>query len=124
VVGSGDLGGLSAALEVAVFRIAQEALHNAVRHAGAGRVDLHVGVTADGVEVDVTDDGAGVPAGRTAGVGLSSMRERAAELGGTCEIGPAQPRGTRVHAVLPRHLYDSEQPDGDGSQSEDSEGTR
>ena len=108
VTGDGDLGTLSAALEVAAFRIASEAVHNAVRHAGATRVDVRVSVSADGVEVEITDDGSGMAADRTAGVGLSSMRERSVELGGTCEIGPVAPHGTRVHAVLPRHPYETE----------------
>jgi signal transduction histidine kinase len=109
VTGTGDLGALPAALEVALFRIAQEALTNAVRHAAARQVDIRVAVTDTTVEVDVVDDGTGVAPGRTAGVGLTSMRERAAELGGTCTIGPASPAdgGTRVHAVLPRHPYEA-----------------
>jgi signal transduction histidine kinase len=61
---------------------------------------------ADAVEVEVTDDGRGLPARPVPGVGLSSMRERAAELGGSCSVGPGPagspaPSGTRVHAVLP-----------------------
>ncbi len=50
---------------------------------------------------DVRDDGGGIASGRTAGVGLSSMRERAAELGGTVHVTPAPGGGTRVSAVLP-----------------------
>jgi signal transduction histidine kinase len=106
VTGEGDLAGLPAALEVAALRIAQEALHNAVRHADATAVAIRVRAAADAVEVEVTDDGRGLPARPVPGVGLSSMRERAAELGGSCSVGPgttgaAESSGTRVHAVLP-----------------------
>ncbi|MGY1740423.1 MULTISPECIES: ATP-binding protein [unclassified Blastococcus] len=102
VSGDGDLAGLPAALEVAVFRIAQEAVLNAVRHARAGAVHVAVSASEEGVVVEVTDDGAGLSAGRTAGVGLASMRERAAELGGRCDVGPGPGGGTRVRATLPR----------------------
>jgi signal transduction histidine kinase len=63
---------------------------------------VRVTVGADDVAVEVTDDGRGLPADLRAGVGLHSMRERAAEMGGTCEIGPAPGGGTRVVARLPR----------------------
>ncbi|WP_448614437.1 sensor histidine kinase [Modestobacter sp. URMC 112] len=102
VEADGDLADLPAALEVAAFRIAQEAVHNARRHAGATRVSVCVRGGADELEIDVLDDGSGLPADRTAGVGLASMRERAAELGGHCEVAAAGAVGTRVHAVLPR----------------------
>ncbi|MPQ99335.1 sensor histidine kinase [Modestobacter sp. I12A-02628] len=101
VEGVGDLDDLPAAVEVAAFRIAQEAVHNAVRHARAGQVLVRVAGRDDDVEVDVVDDGVGLPEQRTAGVGLASMRERAAELGGHCEVTDGSP-GTRVRAVLPR----------------------
>ena len=62
---------------------------------------IRVRAGAGAVEVEVTDDGRGLPERPVPGVGLSSMRERAAELGGSCSVGPAAPSGTRVHAVLP-----------------------
>jgi signal transduction histidine kinase len=55
------------------------------------------------LDVQSTDDGVGVPRGGRPGVGLTSMRERAAELGGTWEIERAAGRGTRIHARLPLH---------------------
>ena len=53
------------------------------------------------VAIEVSDDGDGLPADYRPGIGLHSMRERAAELGGTCAIEPRRPRGTRVLAQLP-----------------------
>jgi len=89
---------LSAAVEVAAYRIAIEALTNAVRHSGAARIDLSFDVT-DGLELAVVDDG---PASTvwSPGVGLLSMQERAAELGGTVTAGPDH-TGGRVTAKLP-----------------------
>ncbi len=97
---------LPAAVEVAAYRIAQEALMNVARHARARGcvIRLAPGVADAGARqllVEVTDDGVGVPEGHRAGVGLRSMRERAAELGGTCTIERLTPAGTRVSARLP-----------------------
>jgi len=102
----GSLPALPAAVEVAAYRIAAEALANARRHAGAGRVRVRLGMTggvAPGVlEVEIADEGGEPHAdGCGSGVGTASMRERAAELGGTCRIGPRPGGGTRVLARLP-----------------------
>ncbi|WP_344862011.1 sensor histidine kinase [Planomonospora alba] len=96
----GEPAGLPAAVEVAAYRIVQEALTNARRHARARtvRVVLELGGP---VRVRVSDDGVGVPEERRSGVGLASMRERAAELGGTCVIVSPPEGGTVVEAVLP-----------------------
>ncbi|HKA67876.1 MAG TPA: histidine kinase [Actinomycetes bacterium] len=91
---------LPAAVETAIYRIAMEALNNVVRHAGATRCSLYLAVT-DHVELDITDDGIGIPDRHPAGVGLTTMRERAAELGGATVIASIAPHGTRVHATLP-----------------------
>ncbi|MEU8195511.1 histidine kinase [Microbispora amethystogenes] len=133
----GTLPALPAAVEVAAYRIAAEALANARRHAGAGRVRVRLGMAggghADVLELEVADEGgepytadtadtadtagaadmagmanaagpdAGDPASARPGVGTASMRERAAELGGTCDIGPRPGGGTRVLARLPVH---------------------
>ncbi len=89
---------LPAAIEVAAYRIATEALNNAVRHSGATTVRLRLRATDDLV-VEVVDDGD--PGDEWhAGVGITAMRERAAELGGACEVGPS-PEGGAVRARLP-----------------------
>jgi signal transduction histidine kinase len=80
----------------------QEALTNVVRHAAAHTCTARVVVGAEDVTVEVTDDGRGLPADLRAGVGLHSMRERAAEMGGECRVEPAPRGGTRVLARLPR----------------------
>ncbi|MBB2947089.1 signal transduction histidine kinase [Actinoplanes lutulentus] len=92
---------LPAAVEVAIYRIAAEALHNASRHAQAARCAVELAAAGESVTLTVTDDGRGLPAGYLAGVGHHSMRERSAELGGTIEIGHAPGGGTRVTATFP-----------------------
>ena len=98
-----DLPPLSAAAEVALFRIAQEALTNVVRHAQASHcvVSLAVRESESMLELQITDNGRGLPPVRSAGVGLASMRERAEELGGTWEIEPVPTGGTLVRVRLP-----------------------
>jgi signal transduction histidine kinase len=98
-----ELPPLTAAVEVACYRIVQEAITNVARHAHARtcRVRLSVDRDAGMLEVELTDDGVGMPKHRVAGVGLSSMRERAEELGGTLVVEPGPQGGTRVMARLP-----------------------
>jgi signal transduction histidine kinase len=91
---------IPAAVEVAMLRIVHEALANVARHARAERCVVRLSF-GDVATVEVHDDGRGVPAGFRAGVGVSSMRERAAELGGTLEIAALPGGGTRVTARLP-----------------------
>ena len=94
---------LPAAVEVAAYRIAHEAMINAVRHAGATSCTVRFGLDREGglLRLEVEDDGLGIGPDRGVGVGLSSMRERAEELGGTCTVGPRPGGGTRVRAELP-----------------------
>ncbi|NUS04346.1 MAG: sensor histidine kinase [Nonomuraea sp.] len=96
----GDLTGLPAAAEVAVYRIVQEALTNARKHSGASRITVALR-RGDRLRVTVRDDGTGLPPDARPGVGLASMRERAAELGGTCVVRAAPEGGTVVEAELP-----------------------
>ena len=96
------------AVEVALHRIAAEALTNAVRHSGARRLSLRV---RDGrhLELEVSDDGGGLGAAASttagSGLGLSSMRQRAEEVGGTLEVLTSE-SGTTVHALLPHAVGD------------------
>jgi signal transduction histidine kinase len=101
-----DLPPLPAAVEVAAYHIAQEAMTNVVRHAGANTcvVRLDLDDEAGLLRLQVEDDGRGISTERGTGVGLSSMRERAEELGGTCEIEPVATGGTRVRVELPCFL--------------------
>jgi signal transduction histidine kinase len=91
---------LPAAVEVAAYRIFQEALTNVVRHSGAENCSVRLSMNG-GLEIEVTDDGAGLPEDLRQGVGLASMRERAAELGGSCEVTGRHEGGTTVKARLP-----------------------
>jgi signal transduction histidine kinase len=96
------LPALPAAVEVAAYRIVQEALTNVVRHANARSCTVRLGL-CDGLDVTIKDDGVGLPPGRRAGIGLTSMRERTAELGGTYQIESMPGAGTCIHARLPLH---------------------
>jgi len=91
---------LPAAVEVAAYRIVEEALTNVARHAQARICTVRLSLT-DALEVEIVDDGIGLPAARRAGVGLLSIRERAAELGGACAFEVLGDSGTRVYARLP-----------------------
>lgn len=93
---------LPPAVETAVFRILQEALSNARKHAGTARIEVVLSRDADRVQLDVRDYGVGLAAARGArGLGLPSMRDRARLLGGTCVVETADGGGTHVHAQLP-----------------------
>jgi len=93
---------LSAAVEVAAYRITREAITNVVRHAEASKCTVTLAARDDVLEVAVADDGIGMPVvPRRAGVGLRSMRDRAEELGGTFTATDAPGGGTVVVATLP-----------------------
>ena len=91
---------LPAAVEVAAYRIGSEALTNVARHADAGRARVTVGVEGEALVVVVIDDGRGGAADRPGGTGMGSMRQRAAEVGGTLEV-DSTAAGTRLTARLP-----------------------
>jgi signal transduction histidine kinase len=100
---SGDLEGLRPMVGAAVYRIAQESITNAVRHARrATRIDVRVTGEQDWVRLTVLDDGES-GAASPPGYGLAGMSERAALLGGTLEAGPSAERGWLVTATLPRN---------------------
>jgi signal transduction histidine kinase len=92
---------LPAAVEVAVYWIAQEALTNVKRHAHARRCNVRVTIDPTTLRLEIADDGRGLT-GDSPGIGFHSMKERAAEIGGTCEIGSRPGGGTLVTASLPR----------------------
>jgi signal transduction histidine kinase len=97
-----QLPSLPAAVEVAAYRIVQEALTNVVRHAQARTCAVRL-TLGHALDVEIRDDGVGLPPGRRAGVGVTSMRERTAELGGTCRIESLPGGGTCIRARLPLH---------------------
>lgn len=92
---------LPAAVEVAAYRIALEALTNVARHAGAHQCVIRFWPEDANLKVEITDDGGGLPHHHRPGVGIHSMRERAEELGGTCLIERLPGSGTRVEVRLP-----------------------
>jgi signal transduction histidine kinase len=100
---------LPAAVEVAAFLIAAEALHNVSRHAGTTDVVLSLCTEEDDVVLRVRDAGNGLRGGEP-GVGLLAMRERADELGGSVAVGTRPEGGTEVVARLPARLAGAEVP--------------
>jgi signal transduction histidine kinase len=99
----GDTAGLPPSVDSAIYRLAQESVTNARRHArNASRIEVRVAADDTSVRLRVTDDGEAGPAGGAPGYGLIGMAERADLLGGTCEAGPDPDRGWTVTAVLPR----------------------
>jgi two-component system, NarL family, sensor kinase len=100
VQADGGRPSMAAATEVAAYRIAMEAITNAVRHADARRCDVRISRNG-ALRIEICDDGSGLPDHPATGVGLRSMRERAAELGGRCTIERAPEGGTVVRATLP-----------------------
>jgi signal transduction histidine kinase len=98
----GDAGSLPSPVGAALYRLAQEAVTNARRHARhATRIEVRVVIDETSARLRVSDDGESRPSGKP-GYGLTGMIERASLLGGTCEAGPGEGRGWTVTAVLPR----------------------
>ena len=97
---TGDRMALSPVIEVALFRVAQEALQNVARHAQASRVALTLSYLHDVVLLDVRDDGRGMN-GEGQGFGLTSMRQRVRSVGGAVEIETAAGEGTAISARVP-----------------------
>ena len=103
---------LSAAMEVAVYRIVQEALTNISKHAHAHTATVTLEVEDDRLILSICDDGVGLPSQPEMGMGLHSMRERAEELGGTLTVRPNTPTGSCIFAHFPLEPGES-----DGSDS-------
>jgi signal transduction histidine kinase len=99
---------LPAAVEVAAYRIVQEALTNIARHAQARHCLVHLAAGDILLVLEIADDGVGLPAQHRAGVGLRSMQERAEELGGQCSVKAGAQGGTSVMIFLPVPPSDSE----------------
>lgn len=97
---------LSAAVEVAAYRIVQEAVTNVRRHARASLCRVELRLVCDALVIGVDDDGVGLPADIRRGVGLRSMGERAAELGGSCAVMPGPAGGTSIRVQLPHATLD------------------
>jgi two-component system sensor histidine kinase DegS len=104
----GGVDSESPSLQIAVFRIVQEALSNVVRHSGAKRVDVRLSMSPEGVVCEVVDDGKGftmsepVESRRNRDpYGLHSMQERARMLNGECVIDSSPGKGTRVYVEIP-----------------------
>ncbi|WP_396623476.1 sensor histidine kinase [Luteitalea sp.] len=100
---AGDLAGLPGETATHLYRILQEALTNVVRHAGASDVAVSAVRDEGGITLTIDDDGRGVEVGGPAspGLGLTSMRERAALMGGTFTMGEGPLGGTRVTVHVP-----------------------
>jgi signal transduction histidine kinase len=116
-------GRLSEASELCLYRVAQEALSNAVQHGKPSRVDISLRAVGDSVVLRISDNGAGFDEilvrqsqldGRNRGLGLLGMRERVAELGGTLTIDTAPGGGTRIEARLPTSAEPAAAPEARG----------
>ena len=95
---------MSPTVEIAAYRIVQESLTNALRHAGASAATVTLSYADPDLRLDITDDGRGLSSDRVsdgAGHGIAGMRERAAAASGTLEAGPRPGGGFRVSARLP-----------------------
>jgi signal transduction histidine kinase len=101
LVFEGERRELSPGVDLAAFRIVQEALTNALKHAGPARARVVVRCRADEVELEIADDGAGAANGDGTGHGLAGMRARVSLYGGRLESGPGSAGGFLVRARLP-----------------------
>jgi two-component system, NarL family, sensor histidine kinase UhpB len=97
-----DLPGLPDDVQLVVYRVAQEALANAARHSGAGRIEVRLRCLAEAVELTVCDDGEGFAFDRAEhGLGIAGMRERALLVGGELTIESRPGQGTTVRLTVP-----------------------
>jgi signal transduction histidine kinase len=91
-------------IEVAIYRVVQEALTNVARHAGAQRVDVRLELSGGRIRLTVVDDGRGAAGNPAPHLGLLGMSERIAALAGTLEITTARDAGFRLDAAIPFEL--------------------
>ncbi len=103
---SGPVTRLDPGVELAAYRIVQEALTNARRHAAGAAVDVELHYAGDALRLRIRDNGPGLAARHT-GHGLLGMRERAAAVGGSLQTGPAPGGGFRIEAELPAKALDT-----------------
>jgi signal transduction histidine kinase len=97
-----ELAVLPQSQQVVVLRAAQESLANVRKHAGATQVRITLGIAADGICIEIRDDGLGFePQAPASGFGLAAMRGRVEESGGTVQVDSAPGRGTRVQVLIP-----------------------
>ena len=87
--------------QIVLLRAAQESLANVRRHAGAAQVTVRLARSGDDMDLEVVDDGRGMPPGTPEGTGLRGMRARADAIGGTCDVGAGPGTGTRVRVRVP-----------------------
>jgi signal transduction histidine kinase len=95
-----------------LFRIAQEAVNNAIRHGNAGQITIRLARVDDRLVLEVRDDGRGLPAGRATGrgLGLRTMKHRADLIGAQFAVASPDSRGTVVSCVLPARSLPSPKP--------------
>jgi signal transduction histidine kinase len=98
---TGERRELPPGIDISGYRIVQEALTNALKHAGPARATVRLRYERDGLDIEVTDDGRGGTSAGTSGHGLTGMRERVAVYGGELEAASVNGSGFRVHARLP-----------------------
>jgi two-component system, NarL family, sensor histidine kinase UhpB len=96
-----DLAPQSPERELVVYRVAQEAMTNAIRHAHAASIDITLHASSDRLTLSVRDDGRGIRAGDREGGGMRGMRERASLVGGALHISSAPRAGTEIHLEIP-----------------------
>jgi signal transduction histidine kinase len=100
---TGDRRDLPAALDLTAYRVVQESLTNVLRHAGTATAEVRIDYSADAIDIEVTDSGAGAAGSALGGDGhgITGMRERVTAVGGEFTAGPGDGRGFRVRARLP-----------------------
>ena len=109
----GEISNVDHDIEVALYRSAQEALHNIAKHSRARNFVVRLNTTSNEIHLEIEDDGTGVltKASDDSGFGLTGMRERAVALGGSMTIESRRGRGTQIRIVLPFIVDESSTPE-------------